>query len=154
MTKQSRKQKAESRNRALAVLLISAFCFLFSTFAFAASGLIPLAWNPSISPNVNAYRIYAWTNSPDTNCVATNAVQILTVGNVTNATLVCIVPASYTFAATALVTNTGAESPFSNFAYWQVPFGPTYLITVQSSTNLMTWTNTQMFFRLQIAPQP
>jgi hypothetical protein len=60
------------------------------------------------------------------------------------------VPADYTFAATALDTNTAAESPFSNFAFWSVPAAPTYLITVQTSTNLITWSNTPVFFRLQI----
>ncbi len=119
----------------------------------SASPTVILAWNPSVSTNVNAYRIYAWTNTADTNCQTTNAVEVVTSGNVTNATLTMLVARNYTFAATALVTNTGAESPFSNFAYYQVPAGPTYLITVQSSTNLTTWTNTQMFFRMQIAPQ-
>ena len=114
---------------------------------------VTLLWDPSISANVNAYKIYAWTNSPDTNCIATNAVETVTVGNVTNATLVSLVPANYTFAVTALETNTGAESPMGNFAYYEVPAGPTFLITVQCSTNLTTWTNTSMFFRLQITPQ-
>ena len=123
----------------------------------AASG-VTLLWTPSPSTNVNAYKISAWTNSPDTNCQATNAIQTLTVGNVTNASLSMLVAGNYTFAATALVTNyySGTngpftiESPFSQFAYWQVPAGPSYLITVQSSTNLITWTNTPIFFRLQI----
>ena len=113
-------------------------------------GGVTLAWNPSVSTNITAYKIYAWTNCPDTNCIPTNAVQTLMVGNVTNATLNFLVPADYTFAATAVDTNTSAESQFSNFAYYKVPAGPTYFITVQSSTNLLVWSNTPVFFRLQI----
>ena len=136
----------------LPAILAVACMELFGVSSCLANG-VTLIWFPSIYTNVNAYKIYAWTNSPDTNCIATNAVETATVGNVTNATLVSLVPANYTFAATAIETNTGAESPMSNFAYWEVPSGPSFLVTVQSSTNLTTWTNTQMFFRLQIAPQ-
>ena len=137
---------------ALAGTLAVACMELFGVSSCLANG-VTLSWNPSITTNVNAYKIYEWTNSPDTNCIATNAVQTVTVGNVTNATLVSLVPANYTFGATAIETNTGAESPMSNFVYYEVPAGPTFLVTVQSSTNLTTWTNTSMFFRLQIAPQ-
>ena len=144
--------KVESRNVNRLLALISIFCFLFSALAFATPS-VTLAWNPPTGNYVAGYKIYAWTNSPDTNCFATNAIQTATVGNVTNATLNLLVAGNYTFAATAFSTygTYTNESLFSNFAYWQVPFGPTYLITVQSSTNLTTWTNTQMFFRLQIA---
>ena len=131
-------------------ILTILFTLLAVSLGFAAPGVM-LCWNLPTNTYVNACKIYAWTNSPDTNCVAANAVEIVTLGNVTNATFSFLVPAAYTFAATTCETNSGQESPFSNFAYWQVPFGPTYLITVQSSTNLTTWTNTQMFFRLQIA---
>jgi hypothetical protein len=112
-----------------------------------------LTWLPSLSTNVTNYRLYAWTNCPDTNCFPANAVENVFVGNVTNATLENLLPVNYTFAATAIVTNpaiVAAESPLSNFAYLQVPFGPTYLVTVQSSTNLVDWSNTPVFFRLQI----
>jgi hypothetical protein len=132
----------------IAVILAVA---LFVVLSCPASG-VTLAWKPSISTNVIAYKIYAWTNSPDTNCFATNAVQVVTIGNVTNATLNQIVSANYTFAATA-IDAAGVESQFSNFTYLQVPAPPTYLITVQSSTNLVVWSNTPVFFRLQINPQ-
>ena len=128
-------------------------CLLSLCLGLLAHGGVNLSWVPSPDPNVNAYRLYAWTNAADTNCMATNAVEILTLGNGTNATLEALTPAPYTFALTALDTNSGAESPFSNFAYWQVPVPPTFLVTVQCSSNLLTWTNTQMFFRLKIAPE-
>ena len=113
-------------------------------------GSVTLSWNPSISTNVGAYKLYAWTNSPDTNCLFSNARQTLTVGNVTNATLNFLVGADYTFAATAVDTNNGVESQFSNFAWLHVAAAPTYLVTVQSSTNLIVWSNKPVFFRLQI----
>ncbi|MDE2100744.1 MAG: hypothetical protein KGL39_26095 [Patescibacteria group bacterium] len=141
--KSKRGRHAERRLLRLAWLLAFAARTVFATD-------VKLAWNPSVSTNVNAYRLYAWTNRPDAQCAISNAIQVVQLGAGTNTTLTDIVPASYTFAATAVDTNTAAESPFSNFAHWTVPTPPTYLITVQTSTNLITWTNTPIFFRLKI----
>ncbi len=123
-----------------------------ATLPAVAASTLTLAWDRSPDTNVNAYTVYAWTNTPDADCVISNAAQAVTVGDVTNATLNFLQPGHYTFAATARVTSTGAESGLSNFAYYQVPQPPTYLITVQTSTNLTAWTNTALFFRLQITP--
>lgn len=113
---------------------------------------VELRWNPSASTNVQAYRIYAWTNRPDAQCSISNAVQMVQVGNVTNTTLTDMIAASYTFGATAVITNgAGGESPLSNLAHWEIPPGPEYLIAVQSSTNMIDWTNTPIFFRLKIS---
>ena len=126
------------------------FICLFAVCLSAFGQSVTLAWNPSTATNVTNYRIYAWTNCPDTNCFTANAVQRVEIGNVTNATVTPLVVDDYTFGATAVITNTGEESPLSNFCYWHVPAPPTYFITVQSSTNLIVWSNTPIFFRLKI----
>ncbi|MDE2106195.1 MAG: hypothetical protein KGL39_53745 [Patescibacteria group bacterium] len=126
---------------------------LLSLCLSASAADVTLSWSPSTSTNVTNYRIYGWTNLPDANCAKTNAVEVLQVGDVTNATLTGFTPAQWTFAATAVETNatTTNESDFSNFAHWEVLPPPTYLVTVQSATNLLgPWTNTQMLFRLKI----
>jgi hypothetical protein len=135
-------------NPFLGIVLALVSAFSLQPSAFASD--VTLAWNPSTSTNVIGYRIYAWTNTPDANCAASNTVQTVTVGPVTNATLTMLVSGNYTFGATAL--SSGSESPMSNLAYWFVPAPPTYLVTVQSSTNLINWSNTPVFFRLQISP--
>lgn len=124
--------------------------FLIAFSACAAD--LPLVWNSSTDTNVNAYRIYGWTNTPDAQCVASNASGMFQVGYVTNASFQLLTAGDYTFAATAINTNTGAESLFSNFTHWHVPEAPTLLINVQSSTNLIDWTNVpNLFFRLKIS---
>ncbi|MDE2105926.1 MAG: hypothetical protein KGL39_52375 [Patescibacteria group bacterium] len=136
-------------------ILATLFSFAFCLTAFGAD--ISLSWNPSVSTNANAYRVYAWTNLPSVSCAVSNAVEVVQVGSATNVTVTDIVPASYTFAATAVDTNTGAESQFSNFALWVVPEAPKVLtITPQVSTNLLDWqdiTNvmgSKILFRLRI----
>lgn len=119
----------------------------------SATQTLTLAWDHPAETNANAFQIYTWTNTPDALCAASNAVQIIRVGDVTNATLEELHSGSYTFAATTLDTNTGAESVFSSFAYYTFPSPPSYLVTVQTSTNLTTWTNTNLYFRLKIEPQ-
>ncbi|MDE2102583.1 MAG: fibronectin type III domain-containing protein [Patescibacteria group bacterium] len=108
---------------------------------------VTLAWNPSISTNLGGYKLYY---GPATNTY-TNAVAV---GNVTNAVIAGLIPGcTYHFAATAVATN-GTESRFSNEAVYLVPTnqpdGPTYLIAVQTSTNLITWSNSPIYFRLVI----
>lgn len=118
--------------------------------AFAGNSLT-LAWTPSVSTNVTNYRIYAWTNCSDASCQFSNAVQVAQVGSVTNATLTDLLPSRYTFAATSVITNgAGGESALSNLVHYEIPDG--VLVTVQSSTNLITWTNTPVFFRLKVGP--
>lgn len=120
---------------------------------------VNLTWVASTYTNIGGYRIYAWTNLPDVQCSTSNAVQTTLAGNVTNVTLTGLLPTSYTFAATTVDTNTGAESLFSNFAHWPLAEPPGYLVSVQSTTNLLTpWTTVtnasgQLFFRLMILPQ-
>lgn len=120
------------------------------------AALVQFSWTASLDPNVTNYRLYAWTNSPPANCQTTNAAQVATLGNVTNASLTLLVPAQYTFAVTALVTNVTQtnESDLSSFALLDFPSPPTYFITVQSSTNLVQWNTTPIFFRLQITNGP
>jgi sulfur transfer complex TusBCD TusB component (DsrH family) len=109
---------------------------LFVLWAEAAPS-VTLQWEPSPSTNVTNYKIYAWTNNPDANCLASNAVVTLALGNVTNATLQIQPQAVYTFAATAIATNSigtncfSSESQFSNFTYWQVPGAPGHLILLK-----------------------
>jgi hypothetical protein len=121
--------------------------------------VVKLTWVSSTYTNVGGYRIYAWTNLPDAQCQQSNAVQTTLVGNVTAVQITRLLPTDYTFAATAVDTNSGAESLFSNFAHWPFIAPPSYLISVQSTTNLLTpWTTVtnssgQVFFRLVISPQ-
>jgi hypothetical protein len=135
-------------------LLLTLACSL----ATAVAQAVKLTWVSSTYTNVGGYRIYAWTNQPDAQCVQSNAVQTTLIGNVTGMTLTGLLPTDYTFAATAVDTNSGAESLFSNFAHWPLVEPPSYLISVQSTTNLLTpWTTVtnasgQLFFRLVIFP--
>ena len=133
---------------------------LFAAFLFAAAALaqsVELTWNQSPDTNANAYRIYCWTNMPDARCAISNSLQNSLVGNVTNVTLTNLLSTYYTFAATAVDTNSGSESLFSNLAHWPLIQPPSYLVSVQSTTNLLTpWatvTNSsgQLFFRLVIS---
>jgi len=136
------------KNSRIEIVFVFVIALMAAIVGMASN--VTISWIPPSSTNVNAFKIYAWTNSSDTNCLTSNAIQTVEVGNVTNATLTMMVSGDYSFAVTSIVTNTGAESPFSNFTYWHVPSPPTYLIAVQSSTNLITWSNTPVFFRLQI----
>lgn len=124
-------------------------CFLARSVIGADLG-VTLAWNPSISTNVAGYKIYYGPASG----AYTNAVFV---GGFTNVTLSNLAAGNtYYFAATAVDVSQN-ESPFSNEAVYTVPTntisaGPTYLITVQTSTNLITWSNSPIFFRLKITP--
>ena len=138
-------------------LALLATCLTFC--ASAQSQSVLLTWNPSPSTNVNAYRIYCWTNLPDAQCAIPNALQSSLLGNVTSITLTNLLPTSYTFGATAVDTNTGNESLLSNLAHWTILSPPGYFVTVQSTTNLALtpWTTVtnssgQIFFRLVITP--
>jgi hypothetical protein len=116
---------------------------------------VTLAWNPSTNdPDfLEGYKIYRGPASH----AYTNEVFV---GSGTNVTISNLLPGSTNyFAATAVATN-GVESFFSNEAVYVVPTNippaspPTYLITLQSSTNLLTWTNVNsIFWRVQITPQ-
>ena len=147
------------RRLARCVLKIAccAGCWLLPAATLSAAG-VSLAWNPSVSTNVAGYYLWAWTNCPDTNCNQATAIQRQWVGNVTNASLEVLIPADYTFGATSVETNSVGEdvgqSFMSNLAHWSMPPGPSYLIVVQTSTNLINWTNSPLFFRLQIQPSP
>jgi len=117
----------------------------------SASQGVTLAWTQSPSTNVAGYKIYYGPSSR----AYTNAVFV---GSGTNVTLSNMSAGNtYYFAATA-IDSSGMESPFSNETSYAVPTNaatftpPTYLLTVQSSTNLLTWSNTPVFFRLQINP--
>jgi hypothetical protein len=83
-------------------------------FKIASVVSVELAWEPSISTNVVAYKIY-WGPSAD---VYTNTVSV---GNVTNAFVFPLASgATYYFAATAIDAQ-GFESIFSNEAIWTSP---------------------------------
>lgn len=138
--------------------LITLAVALTSLTCSAQEQSVQLTWQSS-STNANAYRIYCWTNLPDSQCTPANVVQTELVGNVTNVTLTNLLATHYTFAATAVDTNSGAESLFSNFADWPAIEPPSYLVTVQTTTNLLTpWTTVTnsigaVFFRLVITGQ-
>lgn len=99
----------------LFTVLLSVLCAvttLFSPRAFAANAV--LAWNPSPSTNVVAYKVYYGGISG----IFTNSVQV---GAVTNATVTGLAAGvTYYFSATA-VNGQGAESDFSNETSHMIP---------------------------------
>jgi hypothetical protein len=153
----------------------SILCLMLSALC-GWSQSVTLTWIPSASTNVTAYKIYGWTNCPDANCFATNAVQTVETGNVTNATIAALIAANYTFKASALATITNAdggtnadgsvvppsisESSMSNPAHWFVPPAPQSLMVLQESSDLIIWnqaSNAQgkaIFFRLVTTNAP
>ncbi len=134
--------------KTVCVVAVSCSAWL-GVMAFPSLG-VTLAWNPSISTNVTAYKIYYGPSSG----AYTNAVCV---GGGTNVTLSNLTAGNtYYFAATAVDSN-NVESQFSNETSYAVPTnaysGPEYLITVQTSTNLITWSNSPIFFRMKIQTQ-
>lgn len=127
---------------------ISILLFSFSICLAGFCQDIGLAWNASQSTNVQAYRIYAWTNNPVEGFSITNANQMIQVGNVTSATLTAMNPAQYHFGATAVITNgLGGESSLSNIIAYEVPNA--VVLNVQTSTNVIDWQDSPVFLRLK-----
>jgi len=104
------------------ILLFLVFTILFSvTIRSVQSGSVTLAWDASPDASVTGYRIYYGVASK-------NYTNSVTIGNVTNVTLVALRPGvTYWFAATA-VDGSGLESDFSNEISYHMPFlNPTLL---------------------------
>ncbi len=138
-------------------LVLSSALMLFFQLPVRASESVTLAWNPSTTPNVTAYKIYCGTASHS----YTNAV---TAGNCTNVTISGLVTGkTYYFAATT-VNSAGSESGYSNEAGNTVPVTAAALTSaarsggqfsftvsgdagqqyvVQASTNLLNWISIQ-----------
>jgi Fibronectin type III domain len=96
---------------ALIATLLSGFGFQFSALAVQSATLI---WDPSTAPDVAGYKIYYGT-------ISHNYTNIITLGNVTNATVTGLNEGTtYFFAATSYDTS-GVESDFSNEASYAVP---------------------------------
>jgi fibronectin type 3 domain-containing protein len=129
----------------------------FFQLAARANQSALLTWNPSPQTNVTGYKIYSGPASHSYS-------SVVTVDNVTNATLSGLVPGkTYYYAATA-VDAAGNESTFSNEASYVVP-APVATLTaavhaagrfsftvsgsagqqyvVQASTNLLAWDSLQ-----------
>ena len=142
--------------------LLGALLASFPLIARAGQSVV-LAWNPSPQTNVVGYKIYSGTASHQYS-------SVLTVANVTHATLSGQVPGeTYYFAATA-IDAAGNESAFSNEASYVMPplasaltaavhaagrfsflvsGGAGQAYVVQASTDLLAWdsvaTNTAPF---------
>jgi hypothetical protein len=93
---------------------------------FAANPKVTLAWDPSPASDVKTYRIYYG--------VASQAYSdMVTVGNVTEATITNLVPgAKFYFTATA-VDAIGLESEFSNEVRYDVPVQPPPTVQLAAS---------------------
>jgi fibronectin type 3 domain-containing protein len=79
----------------------------------AGAAQVTLAWDPNKEPDVAGYRIYYGTNGFGT---------VVNAGNVTNLTIVDLVPGGkYSFYATCYNTS-GLESEPSNVVEYTVPY--------------------------------
>ena len=102
---------------ALISILLSGFGFQFSALAVQSA---TLNWDPSTDSNVAGYKVYYGT-------VSHNYTNVITLGNVTNATVTGLLEGvTYFFAATSYDTS-GVESIFSNEASYAVPTNSTVL---------------------------
>jgi fibronectin type 3 domain-containing protein len=109
-----------------------------SQLAALATQSVTLIWNPSSDTNVAGYRIYYGTVSQD-------YTSVVTVGNVTNATITGLADGTtYFFAATTL-DAAGDESAFSNEATFSTAAAVVAPVnqppTLNSLTNLTVYQN-------------
>lgn len=87
---------------------------LFFQLPVRANESVTLAWRPSSTPDVTAYKMYYGTASHSYS-------NVVTAGNCTNVTIGGLIPGkTYYFAATT-VNSAGSESGYSNEASNTVP---------------------------------
>jgi hypothetical protein len=99
------------------------FIALLTSTLFAGS--VPLAWDPSTSPNIAGYKVYVGTSSG-------NYGAPITIGNQTSYTVTGLTAGIKYFAVTAFNTA-GEESGFSNEIFTIIPSG------ISSVTLAITW---------------
>jgi hypothetical protein len=113
------------KRAALISILLSGFGFQISALAVQSA---TLNWNPSTNSNVAGYNIYYGTSSQ-------TYTNVITVGNVTNATVTGLLEGvTYFFAATTYDAS-GNQSGFSNQASYAVPGDPTISTNSTIPTN-------------------
>jgi len=88
---------------------------------------VTLGWNPSPDPTVSGYNVYSGVASQ----TYTNMVSF---GNVTNASLSALVPGTTYFFSVTAVDAVGLESPFSNETTYNVPTTPTNSAPILTNT--------------------
>jgi hypothetical protein len=144
-------------------LILNGAVMAFFPFRIQAGQSVTLNWDPSSATNVAGYKIYYGTASHSYS-------QVVTVDNVTSATISALTAGQTYYYAATTVDAAGNESAFSNEASYVTPLpaavltagvqtqgafsftvsgtaGQTYV--VQASTNLVDWdclqTNTAPF---------
>jgi hypothetical protein len=122
-----------TRRAVIAGVLLSGLAVATPSFVFGAQS-VTFAWNPVTNANLAGYNIYYGS-------VSHSYTNVISVGNVTNATISGLVAGgTYYFAATTLSTS-GLESGLSDEVSYTVPDAVPMIITEKVTTaitNLIT----------------
>jgi len=124
-----------NRNNRHLFFCIGVLVAVFGDSTLAAN--VTLAWNPSTDPAAAGYHVYYWNAGTATSNLLF-AAGLVSVGNVTSATVTNLVAGStYTFGATTIDAS-GLESPLSNEITYQVPAGAVVAVPTNHPPTLNT----------------